>query len=303
MKLRIGMVGLGTIAQNTYLPILSTLETVDFVGAFSPNQEKTRAICAQYRITPFVSYEQLLSEIEAIFIHSATETHYDLCKQAILAGVAVYVDKPLADTYSRAVEIVEFANQHNVPLMVGFNRRFAPLYQELKTKMETFDYLQVTKHRMGRDSRITAEVLLDDYIHLVDTVYWLSGGDLTVTNNYLKDTSDQGFLYVQTQYESTKQQAIIQTNSHRQNGTDFEKITATKQDIQYEVTDLIEMKTFSNKQLIMEPLNLRATDYMRRGFVGIITEFVDAVVTKRIPLISGKEALAAQKLIANILDK
>ncbi len=60
--------------------------------------------------------------------------------------------------------------------MVGFNRRFAPLYRELKTQMGSAASLRMDKHRsdsVGHDLRFT---LLDDYLHVVDTALWLAGG-------------------------------------------------------------------------------------------------------------------------------
>ncbi len=77
-------------------------------------------------------------------------------------------------------------------LMVGFNRRFAPLYGELKTQLATAASLRMDKHRSNsvgpHDLYFT---LLDDYLHVVDTALWLSGGKASLDGGTLL-TNDAG---------------------------------------------------------------------------------------------------------------
>ncbi|MET3317438.1 UNVERIFIED_ORG: putative dehydrogenase [Peribacillus simplex] len=54
-KPRIGMIGLGNIAQKVYLPILTKEMDWSFVCAFSPSKDKRQMICNQYRIQDFNS--------------------------------------------------------------------------------------------------------------------------------------------------------------------------------------------------------------------------------------------------------
>lgn len=76
--------------------------------------------------------------------------------------------------------------------MVGFNRRFAPLYGELKTQLATAASLRMDKHRSNsvgpHDLYFT---LLDDYLHVVDTALWLSGGKASLDGGTLL-TNDAG---------------------------------------------------------------------------------------------------------------
>ncbi len=84
-------------------------------------------------------------------------------------------------------------------LMVGFNRRFAPLYQQLKAQSDTLASLRMDKHRTDsigpNDLRFT---LLDDYLHVVDTALWLSNGEALLKSGTLV-TNDQGqMVYAST---------------------------------------------------------------------------------------------------------
>ncbi len=61
--------------------------------------------------------------------------------------VSACVDKPLAENLRDAERLVELAARKKLTLMVGFNRRFAPLYGELKTQLATAASLRMDKHR------------------------------------------------------------------------------------------------------------------------------------------------------------
>ncbi|PNB77158.1 virulence factor MviM, partial [Pseudomonas sp. FW305-BF6] len=77
-KPRIGMVGLGNIAQKAYLPILTKETNWSFEGAYSPSKDKRKAICSQYRIQDFSSLQTLADQCDAVFVHSTTSTHFEI---------------------------------------------------------------------------------------------------------------------------------------------------------------------------------------------------------------------------------
>ena len=134
-KLRVGIVGLGGIAQKVYLPILSQATHWELVGAYTPNQQKNCLLCQQYRIVAFFSLDELAANCDVVFIHSSTNTHYDIAEHLLRKGLHVYIDKPLADRLDQAEALVALAEKQQRTLMVGFNRRFAPFYQTIKAQM------------------------------------------------------------------------------------------------------------------------------------------------------------------------
>lgn len=82
--------------------------------------------------------------------------------------------------------------------MVGFNRRFAPLYSELKTQLATAVSLRMDKHRTHsvgpHDLYFT---LLDDYLHVVDTALWLSGGKASLDGGSLLTNESGEMLFAE----------------------------------------------------------------------------------------------------------
>ena len=136
--LRIGVVGLGGIAQKAWLPVLGAASDWTLQGAWSPTREKAERICKTWRIPYAGSLQDLARECDAVFVHTSTATHFQVVSELLNAGVHVCVDKPLAENVQDAERLIELAARKKLTLMVGFNRRFAPLYQQLKAQSGSF---------------------------------------------------------------------------------------------------------------------------------------------------------------------
>lgn len=197
-KLRIGVVGLGGIAQKAWLPVLAAASDWTLQGAWSPTRAKALPICDSWRIPYADSLSSLAASCDAVFVHSSTASHFDVVSTLLNAGVHVCVDKPLAENLRDAERLVELAARKKLTLMVGFNRRFAPLYGELKTQLATASSLRMDKHRSNsvgpHDLYFT---LLDDYLHVVDTALWLSGGNATLESGTLLTNESGEMLFAE----------------------------------------------------------------------------------------------------------
>lgn len=165
--LRIGVVGLGGIAQKAWLPVLGAATDWTLAAAWSPTREKAQRVCDTWRIPYVGSLGELAAQCDAVFVHTSTASHYAVVSELLNAGVHVCVDKPLAENLSDAEKLIELAARKKLTLMVGFNRRFAPLYRQLKSHLPQAASLRMDKHRSNsvgpHDLRFT---LLDDYLHV-----------------------------------------------------------------------------------------------------------------------------------------
>lgn len=62
----------------------------------------------------------------------ATSVHFEIAKQCLNAGVAVFIDKPVSEKLQEVQELQQLAKEKGLLFMVGFNRRFAPMVDQLK---------------------------------------------------------------------------------------------------------------------------------------------------------------------------
>ena len=81
--------------------------------------------------------------IDAVLIASSTNTHVDLLRGAIRAGKAVYCEKPIDLNLAKARTLAEEARGTDVPVFIGFRRRFLPELQAIHERIRGGDIGQV----------------------------------------------------------------------------------------------------------------------------------------------------------------
>lgn len=297
--LRIGIAGLGSIAQKAWLPVLGNALNWTLAGAFSPTEMRARQVCNQYRIPWFSSLPELAARCDAVFVHSSTQSHYDVVSELLRAGVHVCVDKPLAATLSEAERLVTLAARQNLRLMVGFNRRFSPLYQSLKLQMAQAVSLRMDKHRINSvgpgDLHFT---LLDDYLHVVDTVLWLAGGEAGLNSGQLHTNDDGQMLYAEHHFSRAGLQ--ITTSMHRRAGSQRERVHLVTEGALIEVTDMREWCEERGSGVLSPVMPAWQSMSEQRGFVGCARHFIDCVINQTQPETAGDEALRAQRVVESL---
>jgi predicted dehydrogenase/threonine dehydrogenase-like Zn-dependent dehydrogenase len=187
-RLAIGFIGAGNYASSMLLPNLAKQD-----NAYLSHVATTRslsAVNAQRRFgfkTASTTADAVLDDesLDAIFIVTRHHTHADLVCRALETGKAVFVEKPLALTESeleRVIDVIEKTG--NDRLMVGFNRRFAPLLGQLRSRFGpppngTVRYL-VNAGPLAADSWYLNEELEGSRFageggHFIDTLSWWVG--------------------------------------------------------------------------------------------------------------------------------
>jgi len=76
------------------------------------------------------------AEVDAVLICTATETHADLIVQSAHAGKAIFCEKPVDLNIDRVRQCLAVVKECDVPLMMGFNRRFDPNFAHLKNALD-----------------------------------------------------------------------------------------------------------------------------------------------------------------------
>ncbi len=136
--MRLGFIGAGNYASSMLLPHLAKNEDAEL--AHVATNKSLSAANAQRRFgfgAISTDAEAVLDDdsVDAVFVVTRHSSHADLTCRALERGKAVFVEKPLALTdeeVDRIQAVVDATG--NDRLMVGFNRRFAPLLSDLATR-------------------------------------------------------------------------------------------------------------------------------------------------------------------------
>ncbi|MRH44926.1 gfo/Idh/MocA family oxidoreductase [Aquibacillus halophilus] len=299
-KIRIGVVGLGGIAQKAYLPILSRAVEWELIGAFSPGVEKRNRICKQYRMNSFSSLASLADECDAAFVHSSTETHYEVVSYLLENGVDVYVDKPLASTLEEAEKLAELSDKNNRKLMVGFNRRFAPMYLRAKKLVGDFDWVHMEKHRTASvGPQDYAFTMRDDYLHLVDTIRWIANEDVAISDSFIKKNNEHNLVYAKHNYKG--EQRLFTSAMHRQAGSNIEKLEFVTNNSIVRVLNLGTLEVESDQTVSTSLSNSWDTILKIRGFEDCVYHFITSIHNDQKPAVDGWEAVKSQQLLERLI--
>ena len=86
-------------------------------------------------------------DVEAVVIVTPTTTHAQYIEAALLAGKAVWTEKPIAQEMAETARIVDLWRETGLPLQVGFMRRFDPGYERAKALIEAGELGRIEQFR------------------------------------------------------------------------------------------------------------------------------------------------------------
>jgi predicted dehydrogenase len=160
----LGVLGAGNFAGSVLFPVLAKLPQVDKVAVASASGLHAQSAAAKYGFRRVASDEaELLADpaINTIAVLTRHDLHAMQVVRALQAGKHVYCEKPLALNADQLVEIqTTLAQCPSSLLMVGFNRRFAPLALRLA------DFLRDRQEPLVAHYRINAGFLpLSHWLH------------------------------------------------------------------------------------------------------------------------------------------
>lgn len=303
MKKRIGIIGLGNIAQKVYLPLLCQHDAVEVVGVMSKTAVTVKQASEKYRVFGTTEISELLrKELDAIFVHTPTETHYSVVKECLSAKIPVYVDKPLSYDWAEAKEMAALAEKHGVLLGVGFNRRFAPFYVKAKAWVEEqggFEWCSVIKHRTSKQKYKAKLTLYDDLIHILDMLLWLGGNNYNLTA-HSERTDSEGKL-LSAAGSIAFQAADASYSMVRQAGVDVEKLELHGHGRSVEVVNM-EAMTLFRKDALPQSSTFGSWDTIlyRRGFVGVVDHFLQTLQAPEQCLIRADLMLKSHALVESL---
>jgi len=149
MSVRVGLIGLGEVAQLMHLPILADDERFRIAAVTDVSPSLTAYVANRYGVTKRpASADALIADpqIDAVFILTPDHLHAELLEKAMRAGKHVFVEKPACLTAAQLEPLVELDRHNERIVFVGYMRRFSRPFLELKRRLP--DLSQIRHVRM-----------------------------------------------------------------------------------------------------------------------------------------------------------
>jgi predicted dehydrogenase len=131
-KVKVGIIGLGEVAQITHLPILESLsDRFEITAICDISQQLLTAMGERYNVTHrYTDAVELTKQqdLDAVFVLNSDEYHAECAISALNNKKHILIEKPVCLTLDDANAIIRARDAAGVQAMVGYMRRFAPAY-------------------------------------------------------------------------------------------------------------------------------------------------------------------------------
>lgn len=213
-QFRSAIIGCGGI-HKVHAVSLSRMENVTYAVACDVRPERAQASAATYGATPETDYKKVLADptIDAVHLTLPHYLHGPIAAEALKAGKAVLVEKPMAVTPKEAKELIALSRETGSTLGVIFQNRYNPASLKMKALLEAGEVGKPLCVR-GRVSWFRGEayysddwhgrwdtecggVMINQAIHTLDLVQWMAGSPAKTITAHVANDSLQGVIEVE----------------------------------------------------------------------------------------------------------
>lgn len=183
-KIKIGFLGAGYMA-GVHASILARDERVQITAIQDRVKKRSRLMARSTGAALAHSTSELLALCDAIYIATPNTKHTELAILAVEEGKHVFCEKPMATNLADARRVLEATKKSRGLFQVGHNRRFAPVYAELKQMLADALRPHSAHVKMNRgellqpdwvaNPKITGGFLYETTIHMFDLLRFLFG--------------------------------------------------------------------------------------------------------------------------------
>lgn len=210
---RLGLIGLGTIARYHHLPQLARARAARLVAVADPDPDARARVALQTGVEAHADALELLrrEDVEAVLVSAPTDQHAPLAVACAQAGKHLYLEKPVAADRAGARRVEQALGGSALRCAIGFNRRLHPLHQHARALVADGRIGEVRTVHCASCEPVTADamplwkrrratgggVLLDLGSHHVDLLRWILRDEVaSVSATCTSELSEQDGAWV-----------------------------------------------------------------------------------------------------------
>lgn len=320
-KLKIGVIGTGHLGK-LHTKMFKQIANCELVGIYDSNPAQAKTVAEEFATESFSDLNELLSKVQAVSIAATTSAHYELAKICFEKNIHVFIEKPITATIEQGEELVSISNDKNLNLQVGHIERFNPGLISLDTYINEPRFIQSDRLSQFNPRGTDVAVVLDLMIHDIDII-------LSLVKSEVKSVEASGVAVVSDHIDIANARiqfengAVANVTASRISQKKMRKMRMFQKDTYIaldfvtgvsEVYRLAPLDTQSSanaisfgeigvgekkKNLIYEQIeqkDINALEYE-------LKLFVDSVLKKEKPIVSGEDGLRALKVAEIIIQK
>jgi predicted dehydrogenase len=300
-KPRIAVVGAGSFGRN-HLRVIHQSPRAELAGVLDLDGARARQAAETHGCPVFNSLDHLAEHADAAVIATPTVTHADIGCRLMELGVDVLVEKPIAHEPAAARRLVDDASRLHRILLVGHLERFNPAIVALESAITQPLFFEI--HRMSEFSprSLDVDVILDLMIHDLDIVLSLTGSapeeiraagisilsakvDIANVRLQFPGGCIANFTASRVSTERVRKLRLFQPHEYIS--------------LDYSRQDAVRFRVGEGMKIDFAPLPVAKDEPLRLE----LEHFIESVVNRQQPRVTGTQGLAALDLAFAILAK
>lgn len=186
--MHIAIIGAGRIGQS-HVKTLSQVERITKITVADIDLGHAQAAAAASGGSATTNLDDVLTrgKVDGVVIAAPTNQHADLIKRAVENGIPVFCEKPVAEDLQSTIDVVNHVKKYDVPVQIGFQRRFDAGYKEAKAQADAGKLGEVRRiHMITADPtpppaayiKTSGGLFRDCHIHDFDIVRFVTGQEV-----------------------------------------------------------------------------------------------------------------------------
>ena len=304
-NIKIGVVGIGHLG-NYHLQKYQKLDNCELIGVSDAIYERAKRAAETYGCQAFTDYRNLLDKVDAVSIAVPTGEHFQVAGDFLAAGIDVLIEKPICATVKEADELIELAGKNKLILQVGFVERFNPAVMALDKVITRPLFIEVHRLHPFFERGTDVDVVLDLMIHDLDII-------LKFVNSKIKSLEAVGIPVLSDKVDISNVRlsfvcgCIANITASRISAKTMQKIRFFSPEgyhaVDYQKREIISLNKQANaegkQQMVQNNIEVGSHDPLEEE----IRSFVEAVVNRTAPLVSGEDARKSLALAVEIIRK
>lgn len=309
-RVRAGVVGVGHLGYH-HARLYAALDGADLAGVVDIDPARRDKASADFGAPAFSRVDELLHEgVEAVSVAVPTSVHLEIAQQLLRAGVDVLVEKPIAATVAEAEALVDTARAQDRILQVGHIERFNGAVIALFEALSEPKFIECHRLSPFPNRGDDVSVVLDLMIHDLDIVCAISNSEAVSIDaiGVPVFSASEDIANARIRFASG---CVANVTCSRVSAERMRKIRVFTRDA-YASTDYSaqEVIVYRKKARTLEPgmnpmelidvtqLPVRHDEPLKLE----LESFLDCVRTRRRPLVSGEDGVAALRLAQRVVD-
>jgi predicted dehydrogenase len=163
--LKIGILGANELAKDHIRILFELKGQFEFIGFYDPNDELSSELIESFLVKRFLSYDELLDQVDCIDIVSPTIKHYEFASIALRKSKHIFIEKPLTQTIDEAKSLINLSREASVKVQIGSVERFNSAFLEslpFLNRPMLIETHRLYHHNSQNESSVVMDLMMND---------------------------------------------------------------------------------------------------------------------------------------------